>query len=320
MTVVKESIQPKQLIKELLELQLQSESYVFRGVSKAEQNNPTIKRVRGNDSNEYFDLSHEEMGLLYDFMHLGSPYFNKNLDTLDYIAIAQHYEIPTRLLDWTFDPYVALYFSISRVKFPDDGIYRIFYTDLSRNLLVRSVTDIQPQRKISLGMKNNIEKYIAFVNTIESDLYSFAKSFKILDDLNLKTNIRDLNFQVEELRSIKFDKYDDDGTTDSVEEIKMKRVMENKLLFFNAAHTNDRLIAQQGIFSIPKSLEGEKSKEEVENLAECYEFSLTEKNRVKVIEYLEKMNYKSTRLFPELSSLGQALKERKLKENYKKLY
>lgn len=35
-------------------------------------------------------------------------------DLLSLIALAQHYHIPTRLLDWSHDPYVAAYFAVRR--------------------------------------------------------------------------------------------------------------------------------------------------------------------------------------------------------------
>jgi len=43
-------------------------------------------------------------------MHLSAPLIPK--DELTWLAQMQHYAIPTRLLDFTYSPFVALYFAI----------------------------------------------------------------------------------------------------------------------------------------------------------------------------------------------------------------
>jgi hypothetical protein len=59
-----------------------------------------------------------ENGLITRFRQRSVPFHNRNLtDDWDLLFFMQHYGVPTRLLDWTENPFVAFYFAVMSAPF-----------------------------------------------------------------------------------------------------------------------------------------------------------------------------------------------------------
>lgn len=94
------------------------QEWIFRGQrNKGWKLKSTLERAL-NDFDIPLDKSPEiESGLLRRFQrqyyHFASHVPKKN-DSLEWLAIMQHYGAPTRLLDWTYSFYVAVFFAIEK--------------------------------------------------------------------------------------------------------------------------------------------------------------------------------------------------------------
>ncbi len=99
------------LLKEIKERRLID--FFYRGHSKLEWNLvPTLGRTR-NQYIYYPKWLDLEEDLLEKFQKFSKPFLNNEpKNKYEWILIAQHHGLPTRVLDWTTNPLKALFFSV----------------------------------------------------------------------------------------------------------------------------------------------------------------------------------------------------------------
>jgi len=258
----------KILLRDLL-LVSREDKMVFRGVKVFSELNPGINRVRVNYI-ETNNLENMEFNLLYQFKKHATTYLNGNLDILDIVAYAQHFGLPTRLIDWTRNPFVALYFAIN--KSIDNTPVYIFYSNLKEHTLInRSYGGYR-----ILELEHGSEFITEFRMFIES--ISNREALKEI-----------VNYRRSDLNSI--------GINDE------STVKNTGLIFYECNSSNPRLIAQQGLFSIPISIENDNAKKEILENTNFIKIVLDYEEKQELLKYLKNMNYNGIRLFPDIQSI-----------------
>jgi len=115
-------------------------NYVYRGHSdQAWKLESTLERILQDNfstrSEKYEQYS------LYEFQSKFHLYDKSNKvpnTKIEWLSIMQHYGVPTRIIDFTLSPYVALYFALENTAAKSDGhlaIYAINYRDIIKTSL-----------------------------------------------------------------------------------------------------------------------------------------------------------------------------------------
>ncbi len=143
------------LLKALHEEESSAPEMMFRGQTRDWSLLPGIGRYPQRVSDGYgWRLHHDNM--IDDFLHFGRPFFHERPTNDEEAWIhAQHYGLPTRLLDWTTNPLKALFFSVNDTA--DDsssgGLWALTYSgfrkdldEQSRHYWEREITPLLPKQ------------------------------------------------------------------------------------------------------------------------------------------------------------------------------
>ncbi|WP_459201972.1 FRG domain-containing protein [Methanococcus sp. CF] len=260
--------------------------------------NPSLFRKKSKDDN--YDCKTRELDLYDSLIEHNHPDFKKQNDVFDRLALMQHYGIPTRLLDWTKNPLVALYFATEKVS------------------------------KKSKTEKNG--KVFAYSPKLENILHSTDEEVKIICDIHINNK----NFKINEILKIRFYGGNLIGTDElfdvniggkNLNDI-IKKNDKNEILrliggvfLIIPVLSNDRLRIQHGCFSMhgfdvdildnsyynvekPTSYKLENSDEILAT------FIIPADKKEKIRKELSKLNIHAGTVFPELDKYGEYLKKK----------
>lgn len=168
---------------------------LFRGQS---QNLPLFPAICRMDPEK--DTIDFEKKMLKDLKDRSSMIVNEQLiGDWDWITYAQHFGMATRLLDWTLNPLVGLWFAIKNAKYSKQTSYLYMFFVEEEDLITEEDFDLGPFRSGKtkvLRPKLNNKRIVAQQGWFTSHVYSKKQSRFVAMDKNNQLKNRVLEFGI----------------------------------------------------------------------------------------------------------------------------
>jgi hypothetical protein len=142
--------------------------FAFRGLSDATYRlETTLMRLRG----DYVKL---ERHLLRNFRKYAHRSVVERDSLWHWLAVAQHFGLPTRILDWTYSPFIAMHFATANIdKFDLDGV-------------IWAVNYVKAHELLPQFLRDGLEKEGANVMTLQL-MNESINSLEALDALDVRS-------------------------------------------------------------------------------------------------------------------------------------
>ena len=284
----------------------QNKSLVFRGFGKQQELLPNIIR----DS----DLTNREIELLAHFEKYGLQYFSVN-NAIDFMSFAQHYGLPTRLLDFTYNPFVALFFALFMSKGSnysnreDKDYYYIRYCDLRDQIVFNSLPSIVMAEDTFFKTDTFTLQCKKAIDTIDRILQYMGKAYDD-SDVEVQTILMYCKAVYRNLHQ-----YDNKLSTHDLKQYideTLDKFQQGKILFIDANQCSNRIVMQQGLFMFPYSLNKDEHNEIVTKNTKVIRIHKSCRNDL--LSYLDTIGLNSFRLMPDLQSVCYAIKRKVIDE------
>lgn len=122
---------------------IQSWGIWYRGESDNERHlHPSVFRPPPDEPEQVYD----ETNLFLHFQLRLPGALDSHASTIDWLSLMRHYELPTRLLDWSESILVALYFAVRNLKKANK--YGVIFVLNAR--LLNEISDIEPTSQVGI--------------------------------------------------------------------------------------------------------------------------------------------------------------------------
>lgn len=283
-------------------------NYVFRGYGKQSELLPNLIREK--------DWSNYEIALLSNFERYGLQYFSAN-NPIDFMSYAQHYGLPTRLLDFTYNPFIALSFALympksSNYKVEEDkNYYYIRYCKTSEQNYFRVLPyynddEVFQTSSFALQCNNMIHSLCRIIAGLSEPADDDGIGQQVIIKY-FKKIYAETHPEMERINVRAFKHFLDNA---------LENFVTNRILFVDANQCSQRIVMQQGLFMFPYTLEAEKHISIIEDNTSL--IMIHKDIRDKLLEYLDTIGINTFRLMPDIQSVCSAVKRKVIEDRQAK--